>query len=110
MLVRKKFLRPFFICPEKIWLREINFHPPPRSPTLFGEKKNSSKGLLKKKNNEHSKKFWKKIRARWKWTTPPITFLMVRPLRPYGNQAFKLFSTSTVSKRNVRFALPWTSI
>ena len=26
--------------------------------------------LIKKINNQHSKTFWKKIRARWKWTTP----------------------------------------
>jgi hypothetical protein len=46
-------------------------------------------GIIKKKNNEHSKKFWKKIRARWKWTTPPITFLMVRPQQTYVSPALK---------------------
>ena len=77
MLVRKKFVQPFFICPEKICDSEINFHlpPPPTARQHFLEEKtNSSKGLIKKKKTNTAKHFEKK------WTTPPITFLMVHPL------------------------------
>ena len=63
MLVQKKFLRPFFICPEKIFNsgKKIFTPPPPARQHFLEKKKNSSKGLFLKKNNEHSKNFEKKF-------------------------------------------------
>ena len=43
-------------------------------------KKNSCRGVHLKKNSCTSRERKKKIRASWKFSTPPITFLMVRPL------------------------------
>jgi hypothetical protein len=83
MLVRKNFLRPYFICPEKIFgSREKNFHPPPPSPTLFGKKKKiRARDYLKKKITNTAKNFEKKFVHALKMDHPPITFLMVRPLQ-----------------------------
>jgi hypothetical protein len=79
MLVRKNFLRPYFICPEKIFDSGKKIFTPPLANTFWKKKKNSSKGLFKKKNNEHSKKFWKKFVHAENGPPTPITFLMVRP-------------------------------
>jgi hypothetical protein len=64
MLVRKNFCDLFLFVLKKFDSGKKFSPPPPARQHFLGKKKNSSKGLLKKTKNEHSKKFWKKIRAR----------------------------------------------
>jgi hypothetical protein len=49
MLVRKKFLRPFLFVRKKFLTPEKKFSSPPARQHFLEEKKNSSKGLFKKK-------------------------------------------------------------